>query len=331
MLRKWILPAATAPLAAGLVVLALILSQWPEADPRGPPDAAAVMEADAERLPPRVTYRARDGAALGYRIWRGAHPPDPGVTVIMLHGAGGHGGWMARLASGVAARAGVVVVAPDLRGHGPNPPQRGDVDHVGQLEEDLADLIAALGPHDRRIMLLGHSAGGGLAIRFGGGPHAGHVARLVLVAPFLQHDAPTARPPEPEGWARPLVRRIAGLWMLNAVGIEGLNHLTVVEFRFPPAALEGPALAFATRHYSYRLQFSLSPRRNWRREVAALPPFLLVVGSADATFRAEAYEQTLRPLAPQGEFLTLPGAGHADILADERLIAAVAEFVLRVP
>lgn len=245
----------------------------------------------------------------------------------MLHGAGGHSGWMAPLASGVAERANAVVIAPDLRGHGPDPSSRGDIDYIGQLEDDVADLIGHLEPEDREIVLLGHSAGGGLAIRFAGGAHSKLVDRAVLVAPFLQHDAPTALPADPDGWARPLVRRIAGLWMLNAVGISLLNHLTVVEFRFPDDVLNSPASALATRHYSYRLQFSLSPRRDWPKDVARLPRYLLVAGSADTTFDAEAYEPSLGPIAPHGDFVVLDGAGHADILGDGRLVEIVSSFI----
>jgi pimeloyl-ACP methyl ester carboxylesterase len=149
----------------------------------------------------------------------------------------------------------------------------------------------------------------------------------VLIAPFLQHDAPTALAMEGDGWARPMTRRIAGLYMFNAVGITALDHLTVVLFRHPPALLEGPAAPFATLGYSYRMEFGLSPRREWRADVFALPPFLLVAGGADRTFRAEAYEAAMSPFATAGRFVVLDGAGHADFLSDRRLVDAIADFL----
>lgn len=327
VLRKLLIAVAMVPIVSGLVALGLVLSQWPEDDPRRAAGAETTSEVAGDRLPPLETYRARDGATLGYRAFRPSDPSQDAPIVIMLHGAGGHSGWMAPLASGVAERSNAVVIAADLRGHGPDPANRGDVDYIGQLEDDVADLIRHLAPRDREIVLLGHSAGGGLAIRFAGGAHAALLHHAVLVAPFLQHDAPTALPADPDGWARPLVRRIAGLWMLNAVGISLLNHLTVVEFRFPDDVLDGPASALATRHYSYRLQFSLSPRRDWQKDVAGLPRYLLVAGGADTTFRADAYEPTLSPVAPHGDFVVLDGAGHADILDDTRLVDIVSSFV----
>lgn len=313
-----------APIVTGLVALGLVLSEWPDSDRGREPLQAAVAPPDPARLPERLAFHARDGATLGYRAWMGA---DDATILIALHGAGGHGGWMGGLAAALAETLPARVIAPDLRGHGPDPVRRGDVDYIGQYEDDLADLIAHLAPNGRRVVLLGHSAGGGLAIRFAGGAHRNLVDRALLIAPFLQHDAPTARPLDPQGWVRPMTRRIAGLWMLNAVGIEALNHLTVVQFRFPSTLPEGEAMQLATRAYSYRLQFGYSPRRDWRRDAASLPPFLLVAGGADTTFRAEAYEPAVGPVAPQGRFLVLDDAGHADILHDPRLVSAITGYL----
>lgn len=324
ILRHLALFLLTAPLVAGAMALGLILSQGPEADPVGS-GAGAVATDTSGAFAARVPFTARDGATLGYLSWG---PPETERVIVAIHGSGGHGGWMAGIGAALAETTGAHVVAPDLRGHGPAPIRRGDVDHIGQLEDDLADLIAHLGWAGREVVLLGHSGGGGLAIRFAGGAHRSLIDRAVLVAPFLQHDAPTALPMAGDGWAHVLTRRIAGLYMLNAVGITALNHLTVVQFRYPPDLLTGPAATFATRNYSYRMQFALAPRRDWQADVAALPLALLVAGSADRTFRADAFEPSMSPLVPEGRFAVLAGAGHTDILGDPRLIDAVAAFLL---
>ncbi|WP_071796467.1 alpha/beta hydrolase [Natronohydrobacter thiooxidans] len=324
ILRHLALFLLTAPLVAGAMALGLILSQGPEVDPVGS-GAGAVTTDTTGAFAARALFTARDGATLGYLSWG---VPEAERVIVALHGSGGHGGWMAGIGAALAETTGAQVVAPDLRGHGPAPIRRGDVDHIGQLEDDLADLIAHLGWAGREVVLLGHSGGGGLAIRFAGGAHRSLIDRAVLVAPFLQHDAPSALPMAGDGWAHVLTRRIAGLYMLNAVGITALNHLTVVQFRYPPDLLTGPAAPFATRNYSYRMQFALAPRRDWQADVAALPPVLLVAGSADRTFRADAYEPSMAPLVPEGRFAVLAGAGHTDILGDPRLIDAVAAFLL---
>lgn len=326
-LRRHLLAAVLlAPVAAGVLALGLIFSESPHPDPRRDAVHDAMTPPGLGQLPERLAFTARDGARLGYRAWQG---DGDTMTIIALHGAGGHSGWMAGLAAMLANAVPALVIAPDLRGHGPDPARRGDVDYIGQYEDDLADLIAHLASAGREVVLLGHSAGGGLVIRFAGGPHRDLIDRAILIAPFLQHDAPTARPLDPEGWARPMKRRIAGLWMLNAVGVEALNHLTVVQFRFPSDLLQGEASHLATRGYTYRLQFGFSPRRDWRRDAASLPPFLLVAGRADTAFDADAYEPSLAPIAPQGRFLVLDDAAHADILGDVRLVSAVADYLRR--
>lgn len=323
ILRHLVIFLLTAPLVAGAIALGLILSQGLEGEPVGS-GAGAVAAAPPGGLAERASVTARDGSALGYLSWG---PPESGRLIVALHGSGGHAGWMAGIGAALAERLGAQVIAPDLRGHGPAPQRRGDVDYIGQLEDDLADLVAHLGHAGREVVLLGHSGGGGLAIRFAGGADRNLIDRVVLVAPFLQHDAPTALPMAGEGWAHVLTRRIAGLYMLNAVGITALNPLTVVQFRYPADLLQGPAAPFATRGYSYRMQFALAPRREWRADVAALPPVLLVAGSADRTFRAEAYEPTMAPLVREGRFEVLDGAGHTDILHDLRLFDAVTDFL----
>jgi pimeloyl-ACP methyl ester carboxylesterase len=81
-------------------------------------------------------------------------------VIVALHGSGGRAGWMAGLGVALAERLEARVIAPDLRGHGPAPQRRGDVDDVGQLEDDVADLIAHLGREGREVVLLGRSGAG---------------------------------------------------------------------------------------------------------------------------------------------------------------------------
>jgi pimeloyl-ACP methyl ester carboxylesterase len=54
------------------------------------------------------------------------------------------------------------VIAPDLPGHGASPPGNGDYS-TGALAAGLRDLLLALGRE--RATLVGHSLGGGIAMR----------------------------------------------------------------------------------------------------------------------------------------------------------------------
>ena len=127
------------------------------------------------------------------------------------------------------------VVVPDLRGHGASPERRGDVDYINQMEDNLAALIKAQARKDQKVIVAGHSSGGGLVVRFAGGEHSVLMDEAILLAPFLKYNAPTTR--ENSGvWAHAMTRRIIGLSMLNTFKITTLNHLEIIQFNMPKAA-----------------------------------------------------------------------------------------------
>src|ERR1700685_3845173 len=88
---------------------------------------------------------------------------------------------------------------------------RGDIGYVGQLEDDLADFVAVVRKTapTAPLTLIGHSAGGGFALRVAGSPLQGLFARTVLLAPYLGYDAPTNQP-NSGGWANADIPRIIG-------------------------------------------------------------------------------------------------------------------------
>jgi pimeloyl-ACP methyl ester carboxylesterase len=307
-------------LAFLLLAIGLVASQRPGSQPDGEVFAGFADRAPVLPLPQRK-IAMRDGFALTVR-----HLPAEAdrPLLVLLHGSGWYGQQFDRLAPQLSDLAEIAV--PDLRGHGPEPGRRGDVDYIGQYEDDLADLIAALRKPGQAVVLAGHSSGGGLAVRMAGGPHGALLDRAILLAPFLQHDAPVTRP-RSGGWARPLTRRIIGLSLLNAVGIRALNHLPVIEFAMPARVLDGPLGQGATTAYSYRLNTGFSPRRDYLSDVAALPPFLLVAGQKDEAFIAEGYEPLIAPVNAAGTFHLVEGVGHLGIVDAAETVAAMREFL----
>ncbi|MCW1932725.1 alpha/beta hydrolase [Pararhodobacter zhoushanensis] len=306
----------------GALALGLIASDRPVPDLHAETGGLDFSVLQQAALPDLRQYVARDGASLGFRRWDAGQEGAP--LIVAVHGSGWHGAQFAGLGAALSAQ-GFDVIAPDLRGHGPAPQRRGDIDYIGQFEDDLADLIAREAASGQEVVLLGHSSGGGLVIRFAGGGHRALIDRAVLLAPFVQYDAPTARP-ESGGWARVMTRRIIGLTMLNAVRIRALNALPVIQFRFPSSVLDGPQGQTATRAYSYRLNASFAPRRNWQADVAALPPFLLIAGAQDEAFRAEAYEPTFRAITERGRY-TLTGASHLSVVDDPETAQRIVDFL----
>ena len=136
-------------------------------------------------LPEIERFTARDGEPLALRIY----PSASERVLIFVHGSSYHGGAYHALARHISDAGAATVVVPNLRGHHLSGTRRGDVDYVGQLEDDLADLIATLrergmsGP----LILGGHSSGGGMVIRFAGGEHGTLIDHALMMAPIKKN------------------------------------------------------------------------------------------------------------------------------------------------
>lgn len=315
------------PLILALAVAALpFVLIWTQS-PQGAARAASKLDFDRilGRAPlapvPQEVVVMRDGTPLRVRHHEA---PAGAPLLVLLHGSGWHGGEFGELAEALKGQAQIVI--PDLRGHGAAPARRGDVDYIGQLEDDVADLIAHYAAERQEVVLAGHSSGGGLAVRFAGGPHGGLIDRAVLIAPFLKYNAPTTRP-NSGGWAHPLTRRIVAITLLNKLGITSQNDEVVIEFAFPDAVLSGPAGATATPAYTYRMNTSFAPRADYLADVAALPDFLLIAGTGDEAFVAEGYEPLMSGVTDRGRYRLIEGAGHLDIVNRPEAARAIAEFI----
>ena len=292
--------------------------------PGGEPDPAKApsfgeLKLDYGGLPEPETYRARDGAALEYRLY----PAESTRTLILLHGSGRHSRYLMPLAKAVAGSGAARVYTPDLRGHGRAPERRGDVDYIRQLTDDLADLIQ----HIRRshpgttIIVGGHSSGGGLAVRFAGSRYGGEASAYVLLAPFLKYNAPTTRPGS-GGWARAYTGRIIGLSMLNNVGLTRFNHLPVIDFNMPPEYRDGTE----TLVYSHRLNTGFAPADYTGDLKAMAGPLLVLAGETDESFYADKYEPTITGYK-EARVELLPGAGHLGLAVDPRAGGIVADWL----
>jgi alpha-beta hydrolase superfamily lysophospholipase len=310
MISKILVFALTSLGITFAIALGLILSQRPAALPAGEGlDFSNILGGRGIEPMPQISVPMRDGFPLQVRHYPTATPDAP--LLVLVHGSGWHGMQFDGLARRLGGQAEVLV--PDLRGHGAQPGERGDIAYIGQFEDDLADLLAAYQADERRVFMAGHSSGGGLVIRFAGGAHGSMLDGAVLMAPFLKHNAPTTRP-NSGGWAYVLTRRIIGLSMLNTFRIRALNHLMIIQFRMPQAVMDGPLGHTATTAYSYRLNTSFAPRSDYLADIAALPPFVLIAGDADEAFYADRYEPTMNPANPNGRYVLVPGLGHFDVV-----------------
>ena len=271
-------------------------------------------QVDFRDLPAVRTYAARDGVELGYRAYEGGGDQ----VVVMIHGSSDDGAGMHALARAMRD-AGASVYVPRVRGHYGSPRQ-GDIDYVGQLEDDLADMVAMLRvAHPKAgFSLIGFSSGGGFVLRVIGGADEKLFDRFIMISPALPPGAPVHRP-DFGGWASVSVPRIVILSLLERAGIDWFGGLPIVAFA------TNPETKSLTSRYSFRLAYDFGPPQ--RDYLAALPrsrkPVALLVGGSDELFYPDRYAPLLQPVRRDLRVAIVPGVGHIGMTVTPDGIGAV--------
>jgi alpha-beta hydrolase superfamily lysophospholipase len=129
-------------------------------------------------------------------FWQRFTPPRAKATVLVLHGAGDHGGRYPALTTALV-HAGFQVALVDLRGHGQSDGRRWYIDSFTDYLHDVDAFVAKLsqdGIAGETLLAVGHSQGGLLASLWAM-RHARLLSGLVLSAPWfrLARPAPAAK------------------------------------------------------------------------------------------------------------------------------------------
>jgi alpha-beta hydrolase superfamily lysophospholipase len=311
---------------SGIGVLALLVTALVATPLTRPAELPSISAArgtvDLSTLPAVERFQGRDGTALGFRHYP-ASGPATGRAAIVVHGSSGSsGGTIHALSSALAGR-GVETWAVDIRGHGTSG-TRGDIGYVGQLEHDLSDFVAIIRKTapDAPLTLVGHSSGGGFALRVAGSPIQDLFARTVLLAPYLGWDAPTTRP-NSGGWARADIPRIIGLTALRGIGVSCCDALPVLAFAVPPNSEKN-----LVGTYSDRLMRNFAVSRDFRRDLAAArKPITIISGADDELMFADKYADAVREARTPVDVKLIEGINHMGIVSVPRAVSAIAEDV----
>jgi non-heme chloroperoxidase len=278
---------------------------------------------DYTGIPQLKTFTARDGKQLPYRYYPTRISGSSNKILILIHGSGWHSRYFYPLAKYLSSQNLAEVYTPDLRGHGYTPERRGDIDYIGQYEDDLVDFIAMIRKYHPKVTIIigGHSSGGGLVQRFAGSKYGKLADAYILLAPYLQYSAPTVRP-NSGGWANLNTKRIIGLAMLNNVGISWFNALPVISFNMPVEARNGTE----TLVYSYRLVTSFGSS-NYQRDLAAInKPLLVVAGTADEVNYAEKFKPVILQYT-KAQVELLPGVTHMGVVVGPEVRPVIGEWL----
>jgi alpha-beta hydrolase superfamily lysophospholipase len=304
---------------AGLVLAGMIASPV-----RRPPELISVSKTaravDHSTMPGVERFQARDGTWLAYR-----HYPPRAATAesvaVLVHGSSGSSVSIHALADALAAH-GVETYTPDIRGHGASG-TRGDIVYLGQLEDDLSDFVGEIRKvhPDAPLTLLGHSSGGGFALRIAGSPIQNLFVRTVLLSPYLGYDAPSSRP-DAGGWASPDIPRFIGLSILRRLGIVCCESLPTIAFAVPPNSEN-----ILVPTYSDRLMRNFGTTRDYREDLAAASkPVVVFAGAADELMVPDKYADAV---GPHIAVRLIQGINHMGIVSDPAAVSAIVEDVAK--
>jgi alpha-beta hydrolase superfamily lysophospholipase len=310
---------------AVLTVVAALAAMIAFGTAHAPPPLASISDpfrkVDYSDLPPLQETPARKGTPIAFRAWVTEDAAgDAERVVIAIHGSSAFSSSMHQLAKSLRAQ-GMSVYAPDIRGHGKTG-RHGDIDYAGQLDDDLADLVAVVRARhpQARIVLLGLSSGGGYALH-AAAALGGLFDRSVLLAPMLGPRAPTV-PQSVYTWARPYLPRIVAITVLGRFGIRAFDHLPSVAFAIPPGNPYDQ-----TGVYSFRLMQAFGTL-DYAADLRKAPrPIAAIVGEKDQLFTAAMFEPAVHAVRPDVAVTVIPDLDHVTVSTDPRAVPAIVAAV----
>ncbi|MBP2650996.1 MAG: putative alpha/beta hydrolase superfamily protein [Firmicutes bacterium] len=277
--------------------------------PKSPPVMSSIdstaKSLDYRGLPTVSYFTARDNTQLAYRVYRGS----PDKVAILVHGSSGSSVSMHALGK-VLSNNGITVFALDVRGHGDSG-SRGDINYVGQLEDDLADFVNFIRADypAAPITLIGHSSGGGFALRIAGSQLNDLFSQYILLSPYLNYDSPTVRPANKD-WANASVPRVVGISILNRLGIHYFDSIPVVAFAVPED------VSILTKTYSYRLWNNYKANDNYLEDFRKTSaPITIIVGADDEQLYPEQFAPLVQPVNDKVTVQIVPNTNHMAIVS----------------
>lgn len=271
------------------------------------PDPALIVEMGFEQVYKSENrfFTVRDNKKIfAYRF---ANQSDN--TIILIHGVGSNAYMYNKTAGLLKEATQAEVYAIDLRGHGQSDGNSGDIDYINQYVDDLADVLRTIRKEkpNGKIIIAGHSMGGGVALRYAMEKHYKQPDGFLLFAPLIGHNSPAFPQSQAneniaeEPFMKIHIERIIGLTMLNEIENHDYDSLPVLFFNLPEAV--------PLRKYSHRANKSMTPDDYVEGLNAVNKPLLVLMGTEDEAFSPEATKEAILKNS-NGAFQIIDKASH---------------------
>lgn len=240
------------------------------------------------KLAPLEKFRTRQGDTLTYRFY----PAWCEDLVVLYHGAGSDSRYMCVLADAIS-KAGIAnVVTPDMRGHGGSIQINADKISSSQLEIDMEELLIHIKMQRSisRMILAGHSMGGGFTMRIATSDLGKQFAKFVALAPHL-----------PEKWHAD--KPDYGGWI--TLGADGSFNVN-----FPEALRTGGERLYYSPEY---LEAVHAPDDVIEKIAAQKPNLIVVTGGKDEVVFADKQQKIFADIGIK--FILLEKLNHLTIVS----------------
>ena len=245
-------------------------------------------------------------------------------TVILVHGVLSSSYTFNKMAGLLRKSLQAKVIAIDLRGHGMSGGKPGDISTPNQYTKDLDAIINNIKNQrpTQKIILAGHSIGGGIVLKHVETFPKTKVQAYVLFAPNLGATSPTTsqKLDVTNNFIKTHLSRGLGLKMLNEFGIYNYDSLNVVFYNLPKQ--------MPIHKYSYRSMKASYPT-NFKEALKMIDvPLLTFVGSNDEAFIAEEYPIVMSAYST-GECFVIENETHNGIRHNKEAMKKIEVWAIK--
>jgi alpha-beta hydrolase superfamily lysophospholipase len=245
-----------------------------------------------------TSWQTSDGLKIYAQEWRPEKTPVAAISLV--HGVGEHSNRYIHVAKAFN-KAGISVMAMDLRGHGKSEGIRGHFPSYPMVMGDITQLLEQTRQRNPGIpqFLYGNSLGGALVLYFGI-TQKYNLKGIIATSPGLAPGSPVS--PITLTLGKALYSLVPALLLANGLNLDGLSH----DPRVKKLYMEDPLVH---NKISARLGIDLIKNGKWivNHSTEFLYPLLLLQGSADSLVSPQKTRQLAQQMGEKVTFIWYEG------------------------